>query len=163
MNKKIYIICGLGSGKSFFAKKLSDKTGIECFDMDRVVFKEKSFEERPELERDVIFEAIIKKEDWILEGTFTEDWIIPGLTSSSQIIYLRILPLVRFYRFVKRIFKQGIFKQNNLYNRSKLVLGFKHKEWDRTSYKYRELLKQFKNKVIILKSAKEIEKYLREF
>jgi adenylate kinase family enzyme len=136
MNTKIYIIGGLGSGKSFFAKKLLDKTGIEYFDMDRIVFKEGSFEQRDEKERDNIFENTTNKDHWILEGTFTESWITPGLGEASQIIYLTTHPLIRFYRFIKRILKQGISNQNDLFGRTKLVLGFRYKEWDRTEMNY---------------------------
>ena len=158
MNNKIYIIGGLGSGKSFLAKELSKKTGIEYFNMDKIIFKEGSFEEK---ERSSIFENIVKKDRWIVEGTFTEDWILSGLRRSSQIIYLKTSPLVRLYRFIKRTLPEGISKQSDLLGRVKLVLGFRHKEWDRTSTKYEQLLEPFKDKVIILKSKKEIEDFLQ--
>lgn len=160
MNNKIYIIGCLGSGKSFLAKKLSHKTGIDHFDVDRIVFKESGFEERTIKERNTIFENISKKDNWILEGTFTESWIIPGLEASSQIIYLTTPRFVRFYRFIKRILRQGIFNQSDLIGRTKLVLGFKYKDWDRTANKYEELLKPFKDKVITLKSKKEVEEWI---
>ena len=160
MNTKIYIIGGLGSGKSFFAKNLSSKIGIECFDMDRIIFKEGSFEERANEERDAIFEKIIKEDYWILEGTFTEDWIIPGLEASSQIIYLTTPPFVRLYRFTKRILKQGVFNQTDLIGRTKLVLGFKYKEWDRTATKYKEILRPYKHKVIELKSKRDVSDFI---
>ena len=79
MSKKIYIIGGLGSGKSYFAKKLSQKTDIDYFGVDQIVFKEGFFEERTEEDRDYNFQNIVKKERWILEGTFTESWISTGL------------------------------------------------------------------------------------
>ena len=58
MNNKIYIIGGLGAGKSFFAKKLSEKIRIESFAMDQIVFRGEvsEFEERGEEERNTIFE-----------------------------------------------------------------------------------------------------------
>lgn len=160
ISKKIYIIGGLGSGKSYFAKKLSQKTGIDYFGVDPIVFKEGFFEERTEEDRDYNFQNIVKKERWILEGTFTENWISTGLASSTQIIYLATPPLVRLWRFIRRVGWRGINKQNDLIDRTKLVLGFKHKEWDRTANKYEELLKPYKNKVTILKSSKEVTKYL---
>ena len=163
MNNKIYIIGGLGAGKSFFAKKLSEKIRIESFAMDQIVFRGEvsEFEERGEEERNTIFEDTVKKDQWILEGTFTEDWILSGLRRSSQIIYLKTSPLVRLYRFIKRTLPEGISKQSDLLGRVKLVLGFRHKEWDRTSTKYEQLLEPFKDKVIILKSKKEIEDFLQ--
>ncbi len=160
MNTKIYIIGGLASGKSFFAKKLSSKMGVEYFDMDRIVFKENSYEERTGRERNTIFGNVIKKDAWIVEGTFTEDWIIPGLEASSQIIYLTTPALVRLHRFIKRILKQGILKQNHLFGRTKLVLGFKYKEWDRTAHTYEEVLRPHTHKVVTLKSKKEIQRFI---
>lgn len=67
---------------------------------------------------------------------------------------------MRFYRFIKRILRQGIFNQSDLIGRTKLVLGFKYKDWDRTANKYEELLKPFKDKVITLKSKKEVEEWI---
>ena len=160
MNSRIYIIGGLGSGKSFLSKKLSEKSGLEYFEMDKIVFKESKFEERTEQERNVIFENILKKDNWILEGTFTEEWIVPGLSRATKIIYLSTLPSLRLFRFMKRIIKQGIHKQNNLLNRIKLVLGFKHKEWNRTAEKYKQLLEPFKSKVITLRSKKEVNDFM---
>ena len=160
MNKKIYITGGLSSGKSFFAKKLSEKTGIEYFGMDQIVFKESEFEERGEEERNAIFENIVNMESWILEGTFTEDWVVPGLKMSSQIIYLDTPPLKRFYRFIKRTWPEGIFKQSDLFGRVTLVLGFRYKEWDRTVSGYRKLLEPFKDKLVTLISNKEVEDFI---
>lgn len=162
MNTRIYIIGGLGSGKSFLAKKLSEKTGVEHFDLDRIVFKEQSFEERGESERGILFESILKQENWIVEGTFTESWIVKGLEASSQIIYMTTPPLVRLYRFILRIFGQGISHQNNLFGRTALVLGFKYKEWDRSSTRYEELLSPYTTKTTKLSSAQEVTRYLKQ-
>ena len=160
MNSRIYIIGGLGSGKSFFAKKLSEKTGIEYFNMDRIIFKEGSFEERTDEERNLIFESIVKKNNWILEGTFTESWITPGLEEATHIVYLATPRLISLYRFIKRTAREGVFKQSGLFGRTVLVLGFKYKEWDRTADKYEEILRPHKNKVVTLKSEKEVRDFI---
>lgn len=164
MNNKIYIIGGLASGKSYFAKKLSEKTGIGYFGMDQIVFKDSpDDEERGHEERDTIFEETVTKEKWILEGTFTEDWVLSGLTMSSQIIYLDTPPLKRLCRFIKRTWREGLCKQSELLGRVKLVLGLRYKELDRTSSGYKKLLEPFKDKVITLKSSIRSNKELEDF
>lgn len=160
MSTRIYIIGCLGSGKSFFAKELSRKIGIEYFEMDRIVFNNSTFEERTKEERDRLFETLIKKENWILEGTFTEDWVLLGLEGSSQVVYLATPSLVRLYRFIKRIIKQGILNQDDLLGRVRLVLGFRYKEWDRTASKYEQILKPYKDKVVTLKSKREMQNFI---
>lgn len=160
---KIYIIGCLGSGKSFLGKKLSEKSGVEHFNLDDVVYLDKNFNKREEKERDIILEKIIKKKSFIMEGVYTKDWILPAIEESSLIIYLDITPLTRLYRFIKRNIKQGTLRQKGFFGRSLLVLGFKYKETDRTKTKYERLLKPYQDKMTIIKSEKEVNYFIDKF
>lgn len=159
-NHKLYIIGGLGSGKSYLAKKLSESTHSVHYDLDRIVFINSLFKERGQEERDTIFASRCNEGHWVIEGTYTEDWIKLGLEKADVIIYLNIHPLTRFLRFIKRIWGQGILQQQNLYGRSLLVLGFKYKEYDRTGKGYRKLLERYRDKVVVLKSEDDVNNYL---
>lgn len=161
MKERIYIIGGLGSGKTYLAKKLSESKHVTHHDLDKIVFLNSSFEERDPGERDSIFASRCNEEHWVIEGTYTERWVTPGLEKADVIIYLNIHPFIRFLRFIKRVWGQGILRQQNLFGRSLLVLDFKYKEYDRTSRGYKKLLEHYRKKVIELGSEKEVNSYLR--
>lgn len=161
MKERIYIIGGLGSGKSYLAKKLSGSKHVVHYDLDKIVFLNSSFKERDSKERDALFASRCSEAQWVIEGTYTEDWIRLGLEEADVIIYLNIHPLVRFFRFIKRIWGQGILQQQNLFGRILLVLGFRYKEYDRTEACYKKILKKHWEKVVELKSEKEVSEYLQ--
>ncbi len=160
MINKIYIIGGGRSGKSFLAKQFSEKTGIQHYDLDKVVFIEIGKIERDELSRNKELDKILLSDCWIIEGAYAEKWIIPALNSADTIIWLDTSAAVKLLRFFKRIIADGKNGPKNFYARGKLVAGLKHKEWDRSRQCYRKLLLPFKEKTIILKSKREINNFL---
>lgn len=78
---KIYISGGPGSGKTTYAKKLSQELNIPCFDLDKVkwINRPNAFNlRRSKEERLALLNKILSEnKDWILEGVYFQDWIIP--------------------------------------------------------------------------------------
>ena len=103
---KIYISGGPGSGKTTYAKKISQELGIPHFDLDDIkwinqinyVNKERPKEERLSL-RDKI---LTENDNWVIEGIYTKDWIIPMLEQADKIIIMKPSTLTRQYRIIKR-------------------------------------------------------------
>jgi len=160
MINKIYIIGGGRSGKSFLAEQISKKTGIRHYDLDKVVFIEIGRIEREELSRDKELDKILLSDNWIIEGAYAEEWIIPALNSADTIIWLDTPVAVKLFRFIKKIIADGQNGPKNFYARGKLIAGLKHEEWDRSRQCYCRLLEPFKEKIVILKSKKEINDFL---
>ncbi len=161
MINKIYIIGGGRSGKSFLAGQISEKTGIQHYDLDKVVFIEIGKIERDELSRNKELDKILLSNRWIIEGVYAEEWIIPALNNADLIIWLNTPIAVKLLRFFKKIIANGKNGPKNFYARGKLVVGLKHDEWDRSRQCYRRLLLPFKEKTSILKSKREINKFLK--
>ena len=68
--KKIIIIGCPGAGKSYFAKKLHERTEIPLYHLDMIWHKpDKTHISRPEF--DEILENIFRKEAWIMDGDFS--------------------------------------------------------------------------------------------
>ncbi len=68
--KKIIIIGCPGAGKSYFAKKLHEKTRIPLYHLDMIWHKpDKTHISRGEF--DEILEKIFRQEAWILDGNFS--------------------------------------------------------------------------------------------
>lgn len=160
MINKTYIIGGGRSGKSFLAGQIYKKTGMRHYDLDDVVFIEIGRVERDELSRNKELDKILLSDSWIIEGAYAEEWIVSALNDADIIIWLDTPVTVKLLRFFKKIIADGINSPKNFYARGKLVAGLKHKEWDRSRQCYRRLLEPFKEKTIILKSKREINKFL---
>lgn len=155
--KKIYIIGSSRSGKSFLAEQISKNTGIRHYDLDNIVFIEVGKKERSAEQRNEELKRIILLDSWILEGVFTEDWVIPALKKADKIIWIEAPILVKLFRFFKKALSQkNGFK--DFYGRILVALGIKYKNFNRTRSRYEELLKPFKNNVLNIKKRKEIRK-----
>ena len=71
---KLYIVGPVASGKSTLARQLSRETGIPCFHLDQVARRRDpgakvGNRKRTDEEREAIFQAILAREDYILEDT----------------------------------------------------------------------------------------------
>ena len=155
--KKIYIIGTGRSGKSFLAEQMSKNTGIRHYDLDNVVFIEVGKKERSIEQRSEELKRIISLDSWIIEGVFTEDWVMPALEKADKIIWIETPAITKLFRFFKKAFnrKDG-FK--DFYGRMLVALGIKYKNFDRTRRRYEKLLEPFKNKVLNIKNKAETKK-----
>ena len=155
MINKIYIIGGARSGKSFLGKNLSNKTRINHFNLDNVVFIEVGKQRRNTESINEKLNKILLSEKWIIEGAYAENWIVPALKKADMIIWLDTPPLIKLFRFLKQAIKKEKDGFKNFYGRGLLAVGLKYKKWDRSRACYQNLLRPFENKVIILKSIRD--------
>ena len=100
MNKVLVIGVASGVGKSTFACRLGELTGIEVIHLDRLFWKpgwvESSVEEFSEAQQQVIL-----KDRWIIEGNYTGTIDIRE-PHADTIIYLELPLYVCLYRVLKR-------------------------------------------------------------
>lgn len=164
---KIYIVGAVASGKSTLARELSGVTGIPYTSLDEVVhIPDKSNvwgnRKRQVDERDRLFNTIISQKDWLIEDTgrtcFEE-----AFKAADSIVLIKLPPRVRNYRIMKRWIKQrtGIEKCSYTPSVQMLKSMFKwSKEYEigRDGLKLR--LSTYKDKIIILRSNKDIKEFL---
>lgn len=156
-SKKIYIIGTSRSGKSFLAEQISKNTDIRHYNLDNIVFIEVGKKEWSVEERNEGLKRIILLDSWIIEGVFTEDWVIPALKKADKIIWIETSAPTKLFRFFKKALTQKDgFK--DFYGRMLVTLGIKYKNFNRTRQRYEELLKPFKNKVLNIKKGRKLEK-----
>ncbi len=162
---KIRIIGCSGSGKSYLAKKLSQKYNIPHFDLDDLQWDNTQNlygVKMPVEKRDQMLSDILIKPDWIIEGVYY-GWVQQSF-ADADIIYVLNVPkwlyktrIIR--RFILRIFgiekgKKETFK--SLFNLLKWTDTFQNKNMKEIN----DILSQYSVKTIYLKSKQEIDKIL---
>jgi len=114
--RRIHIIGSVGSGKTTLAKELSTKFNIPHYELDNVVWirKEAGDIRRTEQEKIDHLKAIIRTENWIIEGVHYEDWVAQSLHHADFIIFLDTNYFIHIYRIIKRFILQklGLEKSN---------------------------------------------------
>ena len=111
MNRKIYIMGPVGSGKTTFSKQLSKKYGIQYYELDKVSWDDAhGHVKRSEDEAMKIFHEILGEKSWIIEDVgrtkFQE-----GRKEADIIYYIKLSRLKAYYRVIKRWLKQRLGKE----------------------------------------------------
>lgn len=156
---KIYIIGPVGSGKTTLSKKLSKKYGINRYELDKVAWDDENGNiKRSDEEAKKLFEEIIKNKSWIIEDVGRNKFK-KGRDEADVIYYLKISRLKSYCRVTKRWIKQKLGKE--VYNHPptfKQLLYFistVNSYYKKEKIKLKEL-EEYKDKVIYVKSSKEI-------
>ncbi|MFJ7934064.1 topology modulation protein [Sporosarcina sp. NPDC096371] len=100
MNKIMVIGVSAGVGKSTFARRLSELTGIEVTHLDRLYWKPNWVEALPE-EFSEAQQQVVQNERWIIEGNYTGTFNIRE-PHADTVIYLELPLRVCLYRVLKR-------------------------------------------------------------
>ncbi|MDT3429260.1 adenylate kinase family enzyme [Paenibacillus forsythiae] len=158
---KIRIIGACGSGKSYIAKKLSDKYGINHYEMDNLVWDRSAVNLRFPIEvRNSMLDEIIHKENWILEGTHYK-WGQESFRKADLIFILQPNRYIRNLRVIQRFIKtrmgieQWNYKQSvkNLYQ----MLLIYNRGYDQESIQQiLEITNKYEDKRIITRNKQEI-------
>jgi adenylate kinase family enzyme len=164
--KKIAIIGSPGSGKSTLADQLGKLLDIKVFHLDRY-FWQSGWKEMPRVDRIEILKDLVRKEQWIIEGTYLSS-SEPRLNRADTIIFLDIPFLLCLQRIIHRHneykgqsrpdLPDGCSDNFNLFRILK-VLVFPM----RGRITLKQKLRKYKSKQIIrLRSGKEVEAFLAQ-
>lgn len=151
--KKIYIIGPVGSGKTTFSKKLSEKYNITRYELDKVSWDDyNNHTKRTDEEALKIFDKILDNDSWIIED-IGRDKFKKGREQADIIYYLKLSKLKSYYRVTKRWIKQRIGIE--VYNHPptfKQVLYFWNtvKSYYKTEKKKLKDLGEYKDKLVFL-------------
>ena len=107
---KIHIIGCSGTGKTYFAKRLSNKYNIPHYDLDNIYWDNSSqkYGVKTEIEkRNKLLQNILEKDDWIIEGIYYK-WLEQSF-KNADIIYILDLPKYIYkFRIIKRFVKRKL-------------------------------------------------------
>lgn len=171
-NSKIFVVGTSGSGKSTFARALSQKIGVVDIELDLLFWKANWTESEPEEFRAKITKAIADNKGWVMHGNYNK---VRDLTwgNTHTLIWLDYSKTVVMYRVLKRSLKR-ILTGEELWagNKESIKKTFFSKQsiilWSWQTYASRKVQylqfmqnPDFKHiKVIRFKSPKEAEVFL---
>jgi len=101
--KKILVIGSGGAGKSTFAKRLGEITGIEVIHLDRLHWRA-GWVEPPKDEWRKTVETLLKQSEWIMDGNFGGTMEM-RLAACDTAVFLDLPRTVCLYRILKRWLK----------------------------------------------------------
>lgn len=160
---KILIFGIVASGKTTLADRLSKELGISYYEGDCIAWGfpgEKRYKRSEKEQKEIIYQ-INENESWIIEGTYRESQkILYDL--ADKIIFLDTPLWVRRYRIILRFIRQklGIEKSNYEPDFDMLKHMFLWtREFERDRKAHEDRLLNYKDKLIWIKSVRQLEKY----
>jgi adenylate kinase family enzyme len=164
-SKKILIIGDPGRGKTTLAETISKELSIPFYSTDDFLY-EKKFSAYKEKSKSISeISEIYKKDKWIVEGT-THFLLKNGLEPADIIIYLKHDNIFsQWYSIIKRYFKR---EDKDILRTLWLLWHVLYKKLQTKSSRIKngqmttyERIEPYKNKVIILKTFKDIDELIK--
>lgn len=159
-NKRILIIGESGRGKSVLAHKLSEKLSLPFYSTDDFFWKVKFSESNDREESISKIKKIYITEKWIMEGSSTH-LFRPGLDSAEVVINLVFGNI--FQQWWSIIKRNRTRKHESFKDLCKFIIYVTRKRFAIGNNKEElkaKLLEPYAEKIIVLKSFKEIDTFL---
>ena len=162
--KRILLIGSGGAGKSTFARRLHEVTGLELIHLDKV-FWQPNWTEMPKDEWKKQVENLVKGDEWIMDGNFGGTMEM-RVKACDTVIFLDMPRTLCVYRALKRV---ALYRKTTRPDMAegceeKFDLKFLGWIWNfskTTKPKIEKLIEKYQNekKIIRLKSKKEVENF----
>ncbi len=157
--QRIYVIGTSGSGKTYLAKKISEKLKLKHYDLDDFYWIKKYTKKRPKEKRKELAKKLSKKKSWVAEGIYG-DWAIDLIKKAQIIVWLDVSAYKRSIRILKRYFKGD---EGTLISTLKLVkysLKYNLGKHSQSKKAHKELFKENRITPLILKKDKQVNEFL---
>ena len=108
--KKVHIIGGSGSGKTYISQKISKNLHIERYDLDELFWDNSSgsYDTKSNInKRNENLRVILSKESWIIEGVYYS-WLQDSFIKADIVFILKPNVFKRDWRIIKRFIKRKL-------------------------------------------------------
>ncbi len=163
---KIAIIGYAGSGKSSLAGYIGNKYNIPVLYLDCIHWLPGWIERKREEEIKIAESFLNNNLDWVIDGTYTRVTFVRRLKEADKIIFMNFNRFTCLYRAFKRFFEYRGKSRESITAGCDEKIDFEFVKW--ILYKgrgkkrkeiYREVLKEYKGKVIVINNQKELNLY----
>ena len=162
---KIYIIGCSGTGKTYLAKKLSNKYNISHYDLDNIYWDNslQKYGIKTEIEkRDKLLQDILEEDSWIIEGIYYK-WLEQSFKDADIIYVLDLQKYIYKFRIIKRFIKRKLRLEAGKKETLKSLLNLLKWTDKFQNENMKEIIKifeKYKEKVHFIKNKNEIKKIL---
>ena len=165
--RRVLIIGNAGSGKSTFGRKLAEKTGLPLVHLDKIYWRG-NWEHLTREEFDKALQAELEKEEWIIDGNFNRT--LPHRLDYCDTVFFFDLPTITcLWGVTKRVLQSYGKTRSDMggncperFDQQKPALYKAVMNFNKQHRKaYYDLLADREN-VVIFKTRRQAEKYLRE-
>ena len=164
---KIRIIGCSGSGKTYLAKRLSEKYNIPNFDLDDIQWDNSSNSygvKMPIEKRGQMLNDILQHSDWIIDGVYYA-WVQKSF-EDADVIYVLDMPKYLYkFRIIKRFIRRRVGLEKgkketlkSVYNLLKWTDTFQNTNMKEII----KILEAYKEKVVFIKKKAEINRILTD-
>jgi adenylate kinase family enzyme len=164
--KRIAIIGSPGAGKSTFARRLGEITGIEVFHLDRLFWKP-GWVATPRSDWIALQQRLVQNESWIIDGNYGATMDI-RIQAADTVIFLDFPRRVCLWRVAKRVYRyrgqtrpdmaEGCPEKIDL-EFFRYIWGFRKREQEKILQRLEEAQRQGK-RVVRLVTSEQVEEYL---
>ncbi|HSQ87556.1 DNA topology modulation protein [Romboutsia sp.] len=165
---KIAILGYSGSGKSTLARHLAGYYKIPVLFLDTVNFLP-NWVERDRDEGRLIVWNFIQNDSWVIDGNYEKFFQIERLEQADKIIFMNFPRRACIYRAFKRYFKYKNTTREDMAKGCIEKMDLEFIWWilheGRTKKRrnhYKQIERDFKDKIVILKNPKEVDLYLQK-
>lgn len=164
---KIRIIGCSGSGKTYLAKRLSEKYNIPSFDLDDIQWdnSQNSYGVKMPIEkRNQMLNNILQQSDWIIDGVYYA-WVQKSFEDADVIYVLDMPKRLYRYRIIKRFIKRKVGLEKGKKETLKSI--FNLLKWTNTFQNTNmkeiiRILEPHKEKVVYMKKKEEIDRIITD-
>ncbi len=163
---KIHIIGCSGSGKTYLAKKLSEKYSIPHFDLDNIQWDNTADGygvKMPIDKRTALLKDILQNENWIIEGVYYA-WVLDCFRDADIIYLLETPKYIYTLRIIMRFIKRKLRFEKGKKETIKSVYNLL--KWTETWQKQnlpeiKKILNGYEHKTIVLKGKKQVNEIIK--
>lgn len=163
---KIAVIGYSGAGKSTLARILGERYGIPVLHFDTIQFTP-GWQERDRDEAHRMVHEFMENPEWVIDGNYTKFEYERRLSEADEIIILAFPRLICFVRAWKRYFRYRGKTRADMGEGCPEKMDPEFMWWilwkGRTRRKrgeFRQVLEKYPEKTVILKSQRDIDRYL---
>ncbi|MDF2885492.1 MAG: topology modulation protein [Clostridiaceae bacterium] len=160
--KRIHIIGGPGSGKSYMANLISNQTNIKNYNLDDIFWNNSTntFGIKADTKvRDMNLQKILLNNQWVIEGVYY-GWLSASFDKADIIIVLKTNVYTRDWRIIKRFLMRNIGLETcNKRETLKGMVGlikWNHNYDKKNMIEAEQMIDKFPYKKVVINNSKEM-------